>query len=101
MRIERGTKDGIEARRKATGESQSDFVRRVLREAVNEESELARLRVRQTGVERVLTETRGEVAELRRDLAAALKAILVVCASDEKVTPEQAAAWVDEQLGTS
>jgi len=91
IKVDAATRDRLEEAAKTAGTSLSDFARRVLREAVSETSEIRALTQRASGVE-------YEVMQMRRDLASAVEAILVTVASSEKVTPEQAKAFVDEVL---
>jgi plasmid stability protein len=91
VKVDRVTEERLKERAKGAGTNVSDCSRRILKEAVNGESELARLRLSVAGVQQ-------DIDRLRRDLANAVEAILVMVATDEKVSPEQAKLWVDTKM---
>lgn len=91
VKVDEATEEALKERAKSAGTTLSDYARRILREAVLEESELSRLRFS-------VTATQRETLRLRQDLANAVEAILVSMASGDPLTPEQAKAWVNLRL---
>jgi len=73
------------------GLSISDFVRAILLERLDDESELSRLRMKVSTLE-------SSLLGLREDLAVAVKALLVTAGSGQSVTPEEAEAWVEANM---
>ena len=91
VKVDSLTDERLKERAKNSGTNVSDAARRILREALGEESELARVRESVTLVQE-------ELLYLRRDLASAVEAILVTMSAGKALTPEQAKAWVDAKL---
>ena len=93
FRLDAEAKNSIEKRSKVAGVSVSEFARKVVLEALSEESELARLRLKVGSLEQ-------DLKGLREDLAVAVKALLVTIGSEQKITAEQAEAWVSSNMNT-
>lgn len=91
FRLDPESKTQIEKRAKLSGTSVSEFARKVVLEALSEESELARLRLKVGSLEQ-------DLKGLREDLAVAVKAILVSIGSEQKITAEQAETWVSSNM---
>ena len=91
VKVDEYTEDELKERAKRAGTTLSDYARRILKEAVKEESELARLRL-------AVTASQRETLKLRRDIANGIEAILVSMAADQPLSPQQAKNWVDAKL---
>ncbi|MCB0331265.1 MAG: hypothetical protein KDD70_16460, partial [Bdellovibrionales bacterium] len=65
--------------------------RKVVLESLDDETELARLRMRVASLE-------DAVLGLREDLAVAVKALLVTKGAQQVVTPDEAEAWVSSNM---
>ena len=93
FRLDAESKTQIEKRAKLTGVKVSEFARKVVLDALNEESELARLKMKVGSLDQ-------DIKGLREDLAVAVKALLVTKGSGQVVTAEQAEAWVNSNMNT-
>lgn len=81
----------IDERAERLGVRASDFARKVVLDSLDDESELAKLRMKVTSLE-------DAVLGLREDFAVAVKALLVTKGSEQVVTPDQAEAWVSSNM---
>ena len=78
FRLDAESKIQIEKRAELKGVRVSEFAREVVLEALNDESELAKLRMQ-------ISTFRQELSAIREDLAVAVKALLVTSSSKETV----------------
>lgn len=81
----------IDERAERLGVRASDFARKVVLDSLDDESELAQLKMKVASLE-------DAVFGLREDLAVAVKALLVTKGSEQVVTPDQAEAWVNTNM---
>jgi len=93
FRLDAESKIQIEKRAELKGVRVSEFAREVVLEALNDESELAKLRMQ-------ISTFRQELSAIREDLAVAVKALLVTSSSKETVTPEDAQRWVEMNMNS-
>ena len=93
FRLDTESKLLIEKRAEQGGLKVSEFARKVVLDALNEESELAQLKMQ-------MASTRQELKAIREDLAVAVKALLVTSSSEETVTPKDAQRWVDMNMNS-
>jgi hypothetical protein len=73
------------------GTTPTELSRRLLSNALDEENELAQIRMRMTALE-------SSVSALREDLAVAVQALLITKGAAPITTSEQAEAWVTANL---
>jgi len=93
FRLDTASKLLIEKRAEQGGLKVSEFARKVVLDALNEESELAKLRMQ-------ISSFKQELEAIREDLALAVKALLVTSSSKESVSPEDAQRWVEMNMNS-
>ena len=91
FRLDSEARKRMDNRAKLLGVKPSDFARNLVLESLDDESELAKLRMKVGSLE-------DSVLGLRDDLAVAIKALLVTKGSEQIVTPDQAEAWVNSNM---
>lgn len=80
----------------------SEYARSVILADLNEESELALMRMKLSSLEAELkSEFNAQFKSLREDFSVAVKALLVTNSTGEKITAEDADKWVEMNLNTS
>ncbi len=99
VKVDVATHEAVERRIKELGApTVSDYLRRLIRKDLGFESDIALLARQIAGQDHSLRLTKQQVTELRRDLAAAVEAILLLTAAGQKATPDEVLAWVQEIL---
>lgn len=91
FRLDAESRKRIDQRAERLGVKASDLARKVVLESLDDETELARLRMKVASLE-------DAVSGLREDLAVAVKALLVTKGAEPIVTPDQAEAWVNTNM---
>jgi predicted DNA-binding protein len=93
FRLDSESRKRVDNKAKLLGVKTSDFARNLVLESLNDESELAKLRMKVSLLEEA-------VLGFRDDLAVAIKALLITKGSEKIVTPDQAEAWVNSNMKT-
>ena len=91
FRLDAESRKQIDARAERLGVKAGELARKVVLESLDDETELARLRMRVASLE-------DAVLGLREDLAVAVKALLVTKGAQQVVTPDEAEAWVSSNM---
>ena len=91
IRLEFEAVKELDARAQRQGITRSDYAREIIFEALNDQSELARLQME-------VSILKDELSELRGDLAVAVQALLVAGTSGQKITSQDAKAWVQANM---
>lgn len=91
FRLDAESRKQIDTRAERLGIKASELARKVVLDSLNDETELAQLRMKVSSLE-------DAVLGLREDLAVAVKALLVTKGAEQVVTPDQAEAWVNSNM---
>lgn len=91
FRLDSESRGKLEQKAEKLGVRVGELARKVVIQSLDEESELARLKMRIASLEET-------ISGFREDLAVAVKALLVTKGAEQVVTPDQAESWVSENM---